>query len=105
MQHYPSFRRAIKEALPELTFASDAGAVSFKAEILTQADTTLSGTGKRPNGYWTDSQNCRLFFDELAKDLGFSPSDNKFWATLGYKQVIAKKVPSFSQRVHSHAMA
>jgi len=50
--------------------------------------------GKRPNGYWRDPLNCKQFFDELAKELGFSPSNAALWAAISYAQVTAKEVNS-----------
>ena len=45
-----------------------------------------------PKGYWRDIENRKKFFCDLAKELGFDPSDAQNWASVSYHYVAMKPV-------------
>jgi len=44
------------------------------------------------NNYWKDPLNCRVFFDEFAKEEGFDPFKPENWYKAGLRRLKNRKV-------------
>jgi len=45
-----------------------------------------------PRNHWKDINNCRIFFEEFAKGMGFDPMDLQRWYAINLKSMLFKKV-------------
>ena len=52
---------------------------------------TLKET-KKPPHYWKEAQNCRTFFDAVAKEKDFNPANPAAWQSLDLEQMLSKQV-------------
>jgi len=47
---------------------------------------------KQTHKYWKNTEACRTFFDELAKEQNFDPLNPVEWYSMDWRRVLVKKV-------------
>jgi len=88
LEHYEgSYPRAVMDLYPELQFHFN----QFQNWTASKCSCIPSSFGLLANEYWS-SENQRMFFDELAQELGFTPLELERWYSVTMADVLDKKV-------------